>query len=141
MVALRPRISWEEGYRAGERLHDEQAGAKHDFSRRKGVVHTEIMLPEGPRPGSPIGRGSGTTCTRLRRGGKRSSPARLTWPCRTSSRATSGWPADDFFDGPLGVHNVFDAIQVSVTVFEPNDMQARIPEVDELIHDVEGRNP
>lgn len=39
------------------------------------------------------------------------------------------------------MRNVFDAIQVSVTVFEPNDMQARILEVDELIHDVEGRNP
>ncbi|WP_446721028.1 MobA/MobL family protein [Methylobacterium sp. 092160098-2] len=50
MVAGRPRIPWEEGYRAGERLHDEQTGAEHDFSRRKGVVHTEIMLPEGAAP-------------------------------------------------------------------------------------------
>ena len=34
-------------YRAGERLRDEQSGAEHDFTRRPGVVHKEIMLPDG----------------------------------------------------------------------------------------------
>ncbi|ONF47356.1 hypothetical protein [Methylobacterium radiotolerans] len=54
------------------------------------------------------------------------------------TNGTQGQTADDFFDGPLGVRNVFDAIQVSVTVFGPNDMQARIPQVAELIHNVIG---
>lgn len=57
------------------------------------------------------------------------------------ANGTQGQTADDFFDGPLGVRRVFDAIQVAVTVFGPNDMQARIPQVDELIHDVEDRKP
>lgn len=33
-------------YRAGERLHDERTGITHDYSRRGGVEHTEILLPE-----------------------------------------------------------------------------------------------
>ncbi|MCF8709213.1 Ti-type conjugative transfer relaxase TraA [Rhizorhapis sp. SPR117] len=34
-------------YRAAERLHDERLGRDHDFSNKAGVVHSEIMLPEG----------------------------------------------------------------------------------------------
>ena len=34
-------------YRAGERLRDENRGEVYDFSRRRGVVHREILLPEG----------------------------------------------------------------------------------------------
>jgi len=34
-------------YRAGEKLVDERTGEVHDYSRRQGVQHTEIMLPEG----------------------------------------------------------------------------------------------
>jgi hypothetical protein len=34
-------------YRAGERLRDENRGEVYDFSRRRGVVHKEILLPEG----------------------------------------------------------------------------------------------
>jgi MobA/MobL family len=32
-------------YRAGERLRDERSGRLYNFSRRKDVVHTEILLP------------------------------------------------------------------------------------------------
>jgi ATP-dependent exoDNAse (exonuclease V) alpha subunit len=32
-------------YRAGERLRDERAGALHNYSRRRDVLHTEIFLP------------------------------------------------------------------------------------------------
>ncbi|HEV7659325.1 MAG TPA: MobQ family relaxase [Allosphingosinicella sp.] len=32
-------------YRAGERLHDERQNLTHDYSRRSGVDHTEILLP------------------------------------------------------------------------------------------------
>ncbi|QNG45751.1 Ti-type conjugative transfer relaxase TraA [Sphingobium yanoikuyae] len=34
-------------YRAGERLHDERLDRDHDFTNKSGVVHSEILLPEG----------------------------------------------------------------------------------------------
>ena len=34
-------------YRAAERLHDDRLGRNHDFSNKAGVVHSDIMLPEG----------------------------------------------------------------------------------------------
>ena len=34
-------------YRAGERLADERTGLVHDFTRKRGIAHTEIILPEG----------------------------------------------------------------------------------------------
>lgn len=37
-------------YRAGQKLTDESSGRVADFSGRRGVVHTEIMAPEGSAP-------------------------------------------------------------------------------------------
>ncbi len=34
-------------YRSASRLHDERLGRDHDFTNKAGVVHSEIMLPEG----------------------------------------------------------------------------------------------
>ncbi len=34
-------------YRAGQRLHDRETGITHDYARRRGVAHTEILLPNG----------------------------------------------------------------------------------------------
>jgi len=34
-------------YRAAERLHDERLGRAHDFTNKTGVVHSEVMLPDG----------------------------------------------------------------------------------------------
>ncbi len=34
-------------YRAAERLHDGRLGRDHDFSNKAGVVHSEVLLPEG----------------------------------------------------------------------------------------------
>jgi Ti-type conjugative transfer relaxase TraA len=34
-------------YRAAERLHDDRLGRTHDFTNKTGVVHSEVMLPEG----------------------------------------------------------------------------------------------
>lgn len=34
-------------YRAGARLKDQRSGEVYDFSRRRGVAHAEVMLPEG----------------------------------------------------------------------------------------------
>ena len=32
-------------YRSGEKIYDEREGVTHDYSRKQGVVHTEIMTP------------------------------------------------------------------------------------------------
>src|SRR3546814_7600800 len=34
-------------YRSAERLHDERLDRTHDFTNKSGVVHSEILLPEG----------------------------------------------------------------------------------------------
>jgi Ti-type conjugative transfer relaxase TraA len=34
-------------YRSADRLHDDRLGRSHDFSNKAGVVHSEVMLPEG----------------------------------------------------------------------------------------------
>ena len=34
-------------YRAGERLHDDKLDREHDYTQKAGVVHREVMLPEG----------------------------------------------------------------------------------------------
>jgi hypothetical protein len=33
-------------YRAGERIRDDRTGELHDYSRKRGVVHRELVLPE-----------------------------------------------------------------------------------------------
>jgi hypothetical protein len=37
-------------YRAGARLTDSQTGVVHDYARRRGVAHAEVLLPEGAAP-------------------------------------------------------------------------------------------
>lgn len=37
-------------YRAGERLLDQRTGDVHDYSRRRGVVYSEVLLPTGAAP-------------------------------------------------------------------------------------------
>ena len=34
-------------YRAGEKITDERTGQAHDYTRRRGVEHTEVFTPEG----------------------------------------------------------------------------------------------
>ncbi len=34
-------------YRAAERLHDDQLDRDHDYTAKTGVVHSEILLPDG----------------------------------------------------------------------------------------------
>jgi hypothetical protein len=34
-------------YRCAGRLHDERLGRTHDFSNKRDVVHSEVLLPEG----------------------------------------------------------------------------------------------
>jgi hypothetical protein len=33
-------------YRSGSRLRDERLDRSHDFSAKRGVIHSEVMLPE-----------------------------------------------------------------------------------------------
>lgn len=37
-------------YRSGAKLTDSRTGAVHDYAKRRGVAHAEIMLPEGAAP-------------------------------------------------------------------------------------------
>ena len=37
-------------YRSASRLHDERLDRHHDFSNKAGVVHSEVMLPDGAPP-------------------------------------------------------------------------------------------
>ena len=37
-------------YRSGEKLVNEWDGLTHDYTRKRGVVHTEIMLPAHAPP-------------------------------------------------------------------------------------------
>lgn len=37
-------------YRAGTRLRDEGSGIEHDYRRRSGIAHSEIIVPEGAAP-------------------------------------------------------------------------------------------
>ncbi|MEQ1552331.1 Ti-type conjugative transfer relaxase TraA [Sphingorhabdus sp.] len=37
-------------YRGAERLHDERLDRDHDFTNKDGVVHSEVMLPDGAPP-------------------------------------------------------------------------------------------
>src|SRR3546814_8221264 len=34
-------------YRSASRLHDQRLDRHHDFSNKAGVVHSEVMLPDG----------------------------------------------------------------------------------------------
>ncbi len=38
-------------YRSASRLHDERLDRAHDFTNKSGVVHSEVLLPEGAREG------------------------------------------------------------------------------------------
>ena len=46
-------------YRAGERLVNERDGQVHDFTRKQGVEHAEIVLPEAMREGRDGERAAG----------------------------------------------------------------------------------
>jgi len=37
-------------YRAGEKIENEYDGKTHDYTRKGGVVHTEILLPDNAPP-------------------------------------------------------------------------------------------
>jgi hypothetical protein len=44
---LRPQRGRAAAYLSGDCLVDERQGLEHDYTRRSGVIHTELVLPEG----------------------------------------------------------------------------------------------
>ena len=67
-------------YRSASRLHDERLDRDHDFTNKAGVVHSEVMLPEGAPEHCRSRDASGTRSRRPRSARMRS------WPARSSSR-------------------------------------------------------
>lgn len=55
-------------YRSGENLANDYDGITHDYTRKGGVVHTEILLPTTPPPSMQTAQFCGT---RLRKSRKR----------------------------------------------------------------------
>jgi len=39
-------------YRSGSLLYEESTGITHDYTRKRGVEHSEILAPEGAPPNS-----------------------------------------------------------------------------------------
>jgi hypothetical protein len=48
------RVTRAAAYRAGERIRDERTSESYNYSDRKDIVHSEIILPDGVAPGSDI---------------------------------------------------------------------------------------
>ena len=63
-------------YRSASRLHDERLDRHHDFSNKAGVVHSEVMLPDGAPEQLRDRRRYGTRSRRRRSGRTRSSRAK-----------------------------------------------------------------
>lgn len=47
-------------YRVGEKITNDLDGETHDYTRKGGVIHTEILLPDHAPPLSLTGRFCGT---------------------------------------------------------------------------------
>ena len=71
-------------YRGAERLHDERLDRDHDFTNKDGVVHSEVMLPEGAPEDLPTAKSSGTRSRLPRSARTHSYPARSNSPFRAS---------------------------------------------------------
>ncbi len=69
-------------YRSASRLHDERLGRDHDFSHKAGVVHSEVLLPEGAPEELGDRATLWTRSKRARCARTPSSPARWSSPSR-----------------------------------------------------------
>lgn len=77
-------------YRSASRLHDERLGLHHDFTNKAGVIHSEVLLPDGAPSISPTASGCGMRSRLRRRVSTRSSRARSSSHCRASYPQTWG---------------------------------------------------
>ena len=71
-------------YRSGEKLYSDYYGEVSDYTRKRGIVRTEILLPSHAHPNIPTARHYGTPLKKPNRTRKRSSHTVLTLPCKTS---------------------------------------------------------
>ena len=70
-------------YRSASRLRDDRLERSHDFSAKRGVVHSEVMLPENAPEGVERPRTALERCRGVRGEARmRSSPARSNSPFR-----------------------------------------------------------
>ena len=80
-------------YRAGEKLHSEYYGEDSDYSRKGGVICSEILLPSHTPPEYADRETLWNAVEKPSAERKRSLPTALILPCRTSfpCRRTSLW--------------------------------------------------
>jgi hypothetical protein len=71
-------------YRSASELHDERLGRNHDFSNKAGVIHSEVMLPQGAPERLNDRTALGTRLRPARSAKTRSSPVR--WSSRSRAR-------------------------------------------------------
>lgn len=78
-------------YRAGVRLEDRRTGQLHDYERRSGVVHAEIMAPE-QTPAWMLDRNALWNAVEIAEKRKDAQLSReCNWPCHTSWTRLRGW--------------------------------------------------
>ena len=72
-------------YRAGEKLHSAYYGEDSDYTRKGGVIYSEILLPSHALPEyTQTAKRSGMRLKKPNAERKHSLPTALTLPCRTS---------------------------------------------------------
>lgn len=59
-------------YRSGESLTNDYDGLTHDFTRKRGIVHTEILLPSHAHPNFQTALFYGTAWKKSRKRGTHS---------------------------------------------------------------------
>ena len=76
-------------YRSGTKLHNEYDGLTHDFTRKKGIAHSEILLP----PNAPVAFADRLTLwnavEQIEKGAQAQLAAMWKWPCRWNLTGTN----------------------------------------------------
>ena len=85
-------------YRSGSRLRDERLDRSHDFSAKRGVVHSEVMLPENaPQAWSDRERlWNDVEAFEVRKDAQLAREVEFAIPREMSERTASNWPATSF---------------------------------------------
>ncbi len=84
-------------YRSGTKLVNEWDGQTHDYTRKRGVIHTEIMLPPNAPPEFSDRAPSGTAWSRSRKQRTASLPVILKHPCHANYPENSSLPLSALF--------------------------------------------
>ena len=84
-------------YRSGTKLTNEWDGLTHDYTRKGGIIHSEIMLPTHAPPEFSDRAPSGTAWSRLRKQRTASLPVILKHPCHANYPENSSLPLSALF--------------------------------------------